>query len=360
MIAYVTGTSVSTFTRRATGSLFDSADLAVSEALAHAGLGASDIDEVFVGSGAGAPTIGAKLMEYLGFVGVPATRVEQACASGSTALRMALDAVSWGGRHNVLVVGLDELRQGVLDLSDPSDHDALLGLNLLPAYFGLKTDQYMYKHKVGIEEIAQVAVHAKRSAVSNPRAAYAADLSIGEVQGATPVADPLTKLHCCGNASGAAAVVVSSVRRERSIKAMAWAQTFTAADPSKIPDGGRDDLERTVERLADVVYRDAGITASDVDVVQINDAFTVCGPLYVEALGLADPGSGLELFADDSGKVKVNLDGGLLGRGHCLGATGLAMVHDIHSRLTIGPDAEIGLVQSHGLGADLLFCFTSA
>lgn len=360
MTAYVTGTSVSAFTRRATGALFDSADLAVTNALSRAGLGASDIDEVFVGSGTGAPTIGAKLMEYLGFVGIPVTRVEQACASGSTALRMALDTVSRGGTNNVLVIGLDELRQGVLDLSDPNDPEALLGLNLLPAYFALKTDQYMHKYKVGIEDIAQVAVHAKRSAVANTLAAYAADLSIDDVQRATAIADPLTKLHCCGNASGAAAAVVSDVRSEHSIRAMAWQQTFTAADPTKIPDGGRDDLERTVEMLADKVYKEADIAPSNVDVVQINDAFTVCGPLYVEALGLADHGSGLELFAGDTAKVKVNADGGLLGRGHCLGATGLAMVHDVHAQLTQDAGAEIGLVQSHGLGADLLFCFASA
>lgn len=360
MTPYVVSTAVSPFSRRAPESLFELADQAVAQALSDAGLAASEVDEVFIGSGAGRPTIGAKLMEYLGFVGLPVTRVEQACASGSTALRLALDAVEHGTRRHVLVIGLDELRQGVLDLSSPDDIEALLGLNLLPAYFAMKADQYLHKHGLKVEELARVAVKAKLSALSNPNAAYGGSFTIEDIESSTSIADPLTKLHCCGNASGAAAAVVSNRNSsDGAVRALAWRQAFTAADPTKLPDGGRDDLERTVEMLAASVYAEAGIQSADVEVVQVNDAFTVCGPLYLEALGLAAHGEGIGVF-EGSSKPKVNTDGGLLGRGHCLGATGLAMVHEVRGRIAEGIGADLGLVQSHGLGADLIFCLASA
>lgn len=362
---HITGVGLTPFTRRPERSLVELAHEAVTKALSVSGRSAGDIDEIYVGNAMGRPTVGAKLAEQLGFSTIPVTRVEQACASASTALRLACDGVRSGARQNVLVIGIDHMEPGILDLEDPDGIESLLSLNLLPTFFALKAHQYLTTYGRTVDELAQVSVIAKRAAAGNELAAYGGALSVADIHATQLVSDPLTVLHCCGNASGAGAAIVSAdPSGAPTVEVLGWEQGFVARDPGRPPEGGWDTLEDVVHDLSARVYRSADIIPDEVDVVQVNDAFSICTPLAVEALGLAPRGCGLDLVLGDPGRVAINGDGGLLGRGHCLGATGLAMLHEIWQQLTsragdrqLTGNPSVGLMQSHGLGADLVFCF---
>ena len=323
------------------------------------------IDEVFVGNALGHSGVAAAVAEAIGADQLPVTRVEQACASSSTALRLAAEAVASGRRQNVLAIGVEKMSPGLLDLGNDASYASLMGLDVLPLLYGLKACQYLRCHGVHRDELARIAAQAHSRGALAPYARFGFPCSVADVLGSPMIADPLTRLELAGSADGAAAAVVTSSHVP--VQLRAWEGAIGLEDPLTGPEGGWDHRERLTEFLAAGVYDQGGIGPSDVQVVQLNDASAIASALYLEALGLAERGSGIAVAVAghaDNGAV-VNTDGGLLGRGHSLGATGLAMLYELWLQLRgeAGPRQldrapSAALLHSHGLGGDNIFTLT--
>ena len=324
------------------------------------------IDEVFVGNALGHSGVAAAVAEAIGADQLPVTRVEQACASSSTALRLAAEAVASGRRQNVLAIGVEKMSPGLLDLGNDASYASLMGLDVLPLLYGLKACQYLRCHGVHRDELARIAAQAHSRGALAPYARFGFPCSVADVLGSPMIADPLTRLELAGSADGAAAAVVTSSHVP--VQLRAWEGAIGLEDPLTGPEGGWDHRERLTEFLAAGVYDQGGISRADVQVVRAQR----CIGDRLRALP-GSSGLGRTRQRDsrrrrashaDNGAV-VNTDGGLLGRGHSLGATGLAMLYELWLQLRgeAGPRQldrapSAALLHSHGLGGDNIFTLT--
>ncbi len=332
---------------------------AVREALADAG-GGQPVEAAFVGTCFGEPGIAPRSLHRLGIVDLPIVTVENACASGTTAFHLAAEAVASGRYGRVLALGVETMT-GYFDgaiIPEATDVEGAAGM-ALPSLYAMSASRYLANGWVTPEQMAQVSVKNHGHAVANPRAQYGGEVTVEEVLASRPIADPLTLLQCCPISDAAAAVVVGAPTgggREVAIQAC------------ELGSGGlwdhRTDHAWGFELIGSVArraYQAAGIGIEDVDVLEVHDAFTIGEIVTTEALGLAAEGGGGELL--DSGRTAlggaqpVNPSGGLLSRGHPLGATGTAQVAEIVWQLRgeAGgrqvPGARVGLVETMGGGA---------
>jgi acetyl-CoA acetyltransferase len=365
----VAGIGITPFGTQAGRSLLDMAAVSVKEALDMAGIDLREVDAVFAGNAMGAVGAVASVAEGLGFSGIPVTRIEQACASGSTAFRLACESVTSGAATVVLALGVEKMPSGVLQLDPEPTYESRLGLDMFPLLYALKARQYMDFTGATPADLAAVAEKARRLGAMAPHAATTAPASVAEILASPMIAEPVTRLQCCRNVDGAAAVIVTARPRPRSVRVVAGVAGLCVDDPKAPMAHGWDSRERIVEQMARKLYDDSGIGPEEIDVLQLNDAFSVAEPLYLEALGFARPGEGLALSQDGrtdlGGDLPTNTDGGLIGRGHCLGATGLSMVYETCLQLLgrggtrqVAKTVHTGLVQSHGYGGENLFLLT--
>jgi acetyl-CoA acetyltransferase len=339
--------------------------LAVAAALAalgDAGVAASDVQAAFAASMGGGPAIGQRALRHVGMAGIPIVNVENACASSSTAL---VEAVAWirAGMCDVaLAFGVEivSVQTGPLDVPKTGSGQWVFdsGLNL-PAWYGLKASRHMADYGLTREQLASVAVKARRSAVDNPLAHFRSPVTEAEVLGSVTIADPLTLFQCCPKTDGASAVVVCSAQyaAERDLDPV-WMRGLglVSGTPVFSDRAPIDDATRRAVRLA---YEQAGIDAADVDVAECHDAFTIGEVLATEALGFCPAGEGGAWIAAGAtsagGKGPVvNPSGGMLSRGHPIAASGLAQVAEVVWQLRgmCGPrqvaDARIGVVHTMG------------
>lgn len=307
----------------------DLAWAAVHEALRDADVRPGQIDAVWVGSVFAPGALIPRVLRGAGIGGVPVIRVENACASGTTAFHEAVHAVGTGRYGCVLALGVEQLStafDGPI-IPDQTDPDGATGL-ALPALYALQAARYLYEHPhVTMADVAAVAVKNKANGERNDRAQLRSSPSAEEVLGSRPIADPLTFLQCCPLGDGAAAAVVMTEGPVR-VRSSALASGV-------IWDHRSSDLwgESCVRRAASAAYLSAGVAAADIDVFEVHDAFTIGEVTTLEALGVARPGEGAALAvtgrSGPSGEQPVNPSGGLLSRGHPLGATGLAQVAEL-------------------------------
>lgn len=354
----IRGVGTSSFGRFPGRRLEELAWEAAHEALADAGVRPGDVEAVWLGSVFAPGALTPRVLRGLGVGGVPVLRVENACASGTCAFHEAVSAVGAGRYGCVLALGAGQLSTAfdgpiVPDLTDP---DGATGL-AMPALYALQATRYLALHPgVGVEDLAAVAVKNKANGARNPRAQLRATPSLDEVLGSRPIADPLTFLQCCPMGDGAAAAVVGA--GEGPVRVRASAMASGAPWDSSTPELWG---EACVARAARQAYAQAGVGPGDIDVLEVHDAFTIGEVTTLEALGLAAPGEGAGLAASGhsarGGRQPVNPSGGLLARGHPLGATGLAQVAEIVWQLrgTAGErqvaGARLGLVETMGGGA---------
>ncbi len=354
---FVQGVGTSMFGRFPGQPLEELAWQAVTEALEAASLAPAEIEAVWVGSVFAPGAVTPRILRGLGIGAVPVIRVENACASGTTAYHEAVHAVGSRRYRRVLALGVEQLSTAfdgpiVPDLTDPEGAAGLA----LPALYALQANRYLWAHpSVSMAEVAQVAVKNKAHGARNPRAQLHQAPSLEEVLGSRPIADPLTFLQCCPLGDGAAAAVISvegdvAVRSSALTSGVAW-------------DHDSDELwgESCVARAAAAAFDAAGLAPSDIDVLEVHDAFTIGEVSTLEALGVAAPGQGAQLAASGRSSIEgaqpVNTSGGLLSRGHPLGATGLAQIAEIVWQLQgrSGPrqvrGARRGLVETMGGGA---------
>jgi acetyl-CoA acetyltransferase len=331
---------------------------AASEALADAGV--DTVDAAYVGTVFGAPGVAQRALRALGLTTIPIVTVEAACASGTLALHEAREAVTTGRYGRVLALGIEQLTTafaGPIE-PEPTDVDGRTGMPL-PAIYAMAAARYRAVHGVTDAQLASVAVKNSRHGAFNPRALRRRPLGEEEVLGSPLIADPLTLFQCCSISDAAAAAVVApatGAAREIRIRASAF-RSGGLWDHRSAHVWGFE-IVRDTARAA---YEQAGVGIEEIDVLEVHDAFTIGEIVTTEALGLAVEGEGGALAASGAttvgGERPVNPSGGLLSRGHPLGATGLAQTAEIvwqlrgdaGDRQVAG--ARLGLVETMGGGA---------
>lgn len=334
---------------------------AITEALADAGVTAADIDAAFVGSVFGAPGVANRALAAAGLAGVPTIRLEAACASGTVAFHEAVESVRHGRYERVLALGVEHLSSVFAGpiVPEASDPEGAAGL-AMPALYALQADRYLHQWGHDPAGLAAVAVKNKRHGANNPRAHLRTPPpSLEEVLNSRPIAGVLTLLQCCPMTDGAAAAVISGTASgDRDVRVLASTLSSGAVW------GAGSDAPWGFEAVSDAArttFQSAGLEPSDVDVAEVHDAFTIGEVLTLEAIGLCPPGQGIELAPSGhtalGGPQPVNPSGGLLSRGHPLGATGLAQLAELVWQLRGDADdrqvegAAIGLLETMGGGA---------
>jgi acetyl-CoA acetyltransferase len=328
-------------------------------ALDDASVDIPEVDLWVFGSRFEHPSIGQRTLCALGATGATVLNTENACASGTVGLQIAAAYVAAGMARRAVVVGVE--RASGLGSSVPLPSWDRLGRAGVthPARYALDAARYLVEHGCTAEQLAAVSVKNRRHAALNPAARFQTPVTLQEVLGAPPVADPFTRLHCCANADGAAALVVTAAD---DVPTGADAVPLLAIATGSGARADRWPTQTLTRRLAERAFADAGVAPSDVDVAEIYDAFTILEILSAEGLGLADSGTaGRRIAAGDfdlgTPGLVLNSGGGLLGRGHPLGATGAAQVVEIVQQLrgVAGPrqipGAQVGLV--HTLGGNV-------
>jgi acetyl-CoA acetyltransferase len=300
---------------------------AVTEALADADV--AGVDAAYVGTVFGAPGVAQRVLHTLGVVGVPVLTFENACASGTTALHEARAAILAGRHDRVLVLGIEHMTSAFSGAIHPEATDAEGRAGMaLPSLYAMSAARYLHEGLVTREQLAAVAVKNHRHATGNPRAQYGGEHTVEEVLGSRLIADPLTLLQCCPISDAAAAAVVGRERGlARDVPVRASQLSSGGLWDHRSPHVWGFDLVADVARRA---YDEAGIGPTDADLFEVHDAFTIGEIVTTEALGLAPPGGGGALVEAGhtalGGAQPVNPSGGLLSRGHPLGATGVAQV----------------------------------
>ncbi len=326
--------------RAAVGAAFESVDRAPER---------SSVDEIFLATlGFGGWQIGnsaSVLAEESGCVGVPVTRVENACASGGFALRAAARAVSSGSAELVLVAGVEKMtdvsnarRRYWLGVSGDTEWERLAGLTFAGVY-GLIASRYLSEHRLGREALAEVAVKNHEAGALNPNAHFRKAVRTDQVLGAPRVADPLGLYDCCPVSDGAAAILVARADvARRFTDTPVWVDGLGASS-DYLAVQERPDLVRfaATRRAADAAFASAGFDRSKVSFALVHDCFTIAELLALEDLGFAAPGEAPRLtLAHETrrtGRLPVNPDGGLKAKGHPIGATGVSQAYEVFAQL---------------------------
>jgi len=326
------------------------------QALKDAGVPFDAIEQAYVGYVYGDSTCGQRAVYQLGLTGIPVYNVNNNCSTGSSALHLAYQAVGSGIVECALALGFEKMERGSLgakytDRTNPMDKHAqvmidLQGFESAPPtaqMFGGAGRELMKKYGVTKEQLAKVAVKNRRHGSKNERSQFREASSLAEVLAAPMVFDPLTKFQCCPTSDGAAAAVVCSEDFAKKhglgdrpwIAAMTMTTDFQSTFDSKsmVKMVGQD----LTKAAAKQVYEASGLGPNDVQVIELHDCFTPNELITYEGLGLCGEGESGKLIDDDQttygGKWVVNPSGGLLAKGHPLGATGLAQCFELNQQL---------------------------
>ena len=347
-------------------SLIDMGAEAAFLALKDAGIKPEQVEACFFGNVLGSRlfgdfTMGQHVFWEVGINQVPVVNVENACTSGSTALYLGFNMIAAGQAEVVLVTASEKMyvpEMGLVD-SGSAELGTLLGL-VAPATFGIRARRHMEEFGTTEKQMALVAVKNRSHAQLNPFAQFREPVTVEEVLASPMVADPLTRLQCCPIADGAAAAVLCSPAMA---KRLGRAVNIEAVVLASGDYANPQDLVRweTVRRAGRLAYEKAGIGPEDLDVVECHDAFTITEIIDYEGLGFCKPGEGGKLVEEGytrfDGGLPVNVSGGLLSRGHPVGASGLIQLVEIVTQLRGEAGARqvqgarIGMV--HNMGGDM-------
>jgi benzoylsuccinyl-CoA thiolase BbsB subunit len=338
--------------------LADIAWPAVKQAIEDSGIKKKEIEAAYCGTALGGMMSGQRILKKVGLTGLPIINIENACSSSSTAFREAWISVAAGVYDAVLVIGVEKLTKfggGTLPL-EKEDWEVAHGL-VMPALYAMRARRYMHEYGLTEDQLAKVSVKARKHGGLNPDAQFRDPVTVEEVKQARPVADPMTLFHCCPSGDGAAAVVICSASMARQHTATPVRVVGSEINSGKYMTGFRDmtSPEITV-RGAEQLYEEAGIGPEDVDLAEVHDAFAIAELLYYEALGFCARGDAAKLLEDGEtslgGRIPVNPSGGLLAKGHPIGATGVAQIVEIVRQLR----GQCGDRQVEGAKVGLTHC----
>jgi acetyl-CoA acyltransferase len=338
-------------------------------ALADANLTIHDMEALYSGNlmQAGA-MVGQGILQEIGQTGIAVTNSANACATGATAFREGWTAIKAGLYDLVLVVGSEQLgKMGLLGGGGGRKgipKEGLLGSQTMPAVFAEAGQEHARKYGTTFEQFAKVSVKNHKHSVKNPKSMYQKETPLEMVMGAEMIAYPNTKLMCSVNVDGAAAAVLASEKKARELgmgRAVRVKASVLTSDPFTDRDLVMPDVNTCTRLAAKQAYEGAGVGPEDIDLVELHDCFATAEILHYENLGLCGDGEAGKLIDEGitahGGRIPVNVSGGLLSKGHPLGATGVANIYEVstHLRGEAGArqveNAKLGLTHVIGLGS---------
>ncbi len=382
---WILGAAMTKFGRYTDKDVIDLASEATMAAFDDGGVTIHDMDVMGAGNLMEAASgIGQRIQKQIGQTGIPVYNVANACATGATAIRCVAMAIKAGEADMGLAVGCEQMgKAGLLGASARSDKneyepsgrygavmsvEGRLGTTLMPGVFAQAGMEYAGEHDgVAFEQFAKVAEKNHAHSTLNPLAQYQKAFSLEQVMGADMMAYPNTLLMCCPTGDGAAALVLvseerlqslSAEQRRRAIKVSASVMT---SDPWTDTDQVQPDVNTLTRAAADQAYEESGVDPKDLDLVELHDCFATAELIHYDNLRLCDPGEAGK-FIDErgpwrDGPTPVNVSGGLISKGHPLGATGVANLYEVatHLRGEAGDrqieGAKVGLTHVIGLGS---------
>lgn len=380
---YVIGVGMTKFVRPGVNRVLDYPQMvkeAVNKALEDSKLNYSDIEYASVGYVFGDSTCGQKALYEIGMTGIPIVNVNNNCSTGSTALHMSKSLVEGGLYECAIAVGFEKMERGALttkykDRINPMQSHVnlfyeLCGMEAAPVtaqMFGAAGKEHMQKYGTKAEHFAKIAVKNSRHSINNPYSQFQEEHTLQQVMSSPKVYDILTRYQCCPTSDGSAAAILASeefVKRhnltEQAVEILSMEMTTdipsTFEEKSAIKLIGFDMTKNAAEKA----FNKAGVKPSDINVIELHDCFTTNELITYEALGLCDIGKGKDLVENNEntygGKYVINPSGGLLSKGHPLGATGVAQCVELNwqlrnmAGLRQVPNAKLALQHNIGLG----------
>ena len=358
----------------------DMAKEAGTNALEDAGIPYDQVDQAVVGYVYGESTSGQRAVYQLGLTGIPVYNVNNNCSTGSTALFLGRQLIAGGISECVLALGFEKMEKGSLgvkytDRVNPMDKhvDTMIKLRgfetspVAPQIFGNAAREHMERYGSTPEQFAKIGLKNHRHSVNNPYSQFQDEYTLEEILAAPMVHAPLTRLQCCPTSDGAGAVVLASEEfvHKHSLEDKAveiLGQSMVTDTPETFEQKSSIMLigSEMTRRAAQDVYNETGLGPEDVDVIELHDCFSANEMITYEALGLCGEGEGGKLIDEGAvtygGDWVVNPSGGLISKGHPLGATGLAQCSELSWQLRgiadarQVPDAKVALQHNIGLG----------
>ncbi len=338
-------------------------------ALDDAGLSIQDMQALYCGNlGQANAMVGQRILQEIGQTGVPVVNCANACATGATAFREAWMSIKADVNDLVLAVGVEQMGKGLLGGGGGGKgipKEGLLGSATMPAVFAEAGMEHARKYGTTFEQFAKVSVKNHHHSTMNPKAMYQIETPLDTVMNAEMISYPNTKLMCSVNVDGSAAAVLASEKKTKELGLMDRAVRVRASvltsDPWQERDLVMPDVNTCTRNAAKQAYEMAGVGPEDIDLVELHDCFATAEILHYENLGLCKDGEAGRMIDEGAtalgGKVPVNCSGGLLSKGHPLGATGIANIFEVstHLRGNAGArqvdGAKIGLTHVIGLGS---------
>ena len=348
----------------------DLAIKSVSQALNSCGVDKEQVDELYLGnfiSGIidGQETLGSHVTDGVGLTGIPAMKVEGACASSGIAFKQACRAISTGIADIVIAVGTESMTKAptskftrALGSAADQNTDGTAGLTF-PGFYGLWLDRYMNEFNIKRKYIASVPVKNRKNGVKNPRARFRSEITTKEVINSRSIANPLNLYDCCAAADGSTAVILASSEISHSITNNPI-KVLGVGHATGISASHRYNNLLTLDATVDAAkeaYKQAKVGPNDIDVVELHDCFSAAEIGDSEDLGFFKKGEGAIAAVKGKtaidGEIPINPSGGLLSKGHPVGATGLGQIYEICKQLKNDHEnqvnnAEVGL--AHNLG----------
>jgi len=378
---YVIGVGQTPFVKLSARPDWDYPDMvreAVTDALKDAGIAYDKIEQAAAGYCFADTTAGQRAIYPMGLTGIPVINVNNACASGSSAIYIMRNFIAGGMADCALAFGFEKMNKvlGYDDRAHPlSRHIETMAKKrgydakvlVTAQLFGNAGREHMEKYGTKPESFARISVKNSRHAVHNPRAQFNREYSLDEVMQSNMIYDPLTKLQCCPTTNGAGAAILASERfvKQHNLqhKAVEIVEQILCTDLENTFDGSDKNLigAGMTEFAANKIYERSGLGPENIDVIELHDCFTVNELITYEGLQLCAPGKGAELI--DSGAVTyggdwvVNPSGGLLAKGHPIGATGLAQCAELvwqlrgEAGVRQVKNARVALQHNLGLGS---------
>lgn len=356
---YVLGVGMTQFGKHPDKTAADLGASSLTEAIADAGIDPRLVEAAYCGHVFQGMVTGQRILAQVGLAGLPLSNVENACSSGATAIREASLAIRAGEHDVVAAIGTEHLTNrfaGALT-PDKSDPEAAVGATM-PGVYAMRARRYMEEFGMTREQLAMVAVKNKQNAAMNPLAHFRKTITVDDVLASRPIADPLNLLDCSPVTDGSAtAILVSGDVAERlgngrAIRlAASTLRTGTVdVEPTSMT------FEPLTRDTANDAFERAGVGPGDVDFAEVHDCFSIAEVLRIEGLGLFPQGeypAAVERGeASLGGRLPVNPSGGLLGKGHPLGGTGVAQVVEVVRQLR----GEAGDRQIEGARVGLAHC----
>ena len=338
-------------------------------ALDDAGLTIQDMEALYCGNLMQANAmVGQRVLQQIGQTGIPVVNCANACATGATAFREGWTAVKAGLYDLVLCVGVEQMAgAGLLGGGGGGKGiptEGLLGSGTMPAVFAEAGMEHSRKYGTTFEQFAKISVKNHWHSTMNPKARYQIETPLEEVMNAEMISYPNTKLMCSVNVDGSAAAVLASERKAREL-GMRRAVKVSASVLTSARFTQRDltmpDVNTCTREAAKKAYEMAGVGPQDINLIELHDCFATAEILHYENLGICKDGEAGRMIDEKQtylgGRIPVNVSGGLLSKGHPLGATGIANIYEVatHLRGEAGKrqvqNAKLGLTHVIGLGS---------